>query len=124
MTVNVERVTLWVEALESGEFTQARGGIRLPVSESDETDGFTYCCLGVATEVALRNGLDAARDIWGQGVLAEEVQAWYGFGDNDPWVDTTELLTGVRASIANDEREWSFARIAAGIRKMYLEPRP
>lgn len=40
---------MWVEALRSGEFEQGVGKLK-------DGDG-KYCCLGVACEVAIRNGL-------------------------------------------------------------------
>lgn len=49
MTVNKGRVRLLVDALRGGEFRQGQATLRTP--EDD------FCCLGVACEVASRNGL-------------------------------------------------------------------
>jgi hypothetical protein len=43
----------WVEALESGEFKQGRGAL--------SRDG-DYCCLGVACELAIREGVKVKKE--------------------------------------------------------------
>lgn len=54
MTPNRERIKLWVDALRSGKFTQGRG--RLYRRE-------TYCCLGVACELAVQAGVPVERKV-------------------------------------------------------------
>ena len=122
MTVNKERVQLLVNALRSGEFEQGKGSLKLP------NEGKTYyCCLGVATEVALRNGLrievpeaevdEEGNDLnveeraypWGQSdqILCTPVMEWYGFSYPDP-----ELRATYRATAWNDDFDASFDTIA------------
>lgn len=63
ITVNAERALMWVEALRSGDYTQVRGAFRGGVN-LDDGDGTVrpgYCCLAVATDVAIKNGLDNVR---------------------------------------------------------------
>lgn len=51
-TIFPERRALWVKALRSGEFKQARNQF----IEVTHFHGKKHCCLAVATEVAIRNG--------------------------------------------------------------------
>jgi hypothetical protein len=149
--VNRERVQLWVEALESGEFEQGSGQLQIRLSLNDKgetTDKATYCCLGVAIEVALRNGYTPQLV---QGIvnpymesyehlntaLWPGVVAWYGFEktEQDPYIgiwhnDDGEYRTknpgdtfeweSLSASDANDEHHLNFQQIAAGLRAKYL----
>lgn len=66
-----ENLRKWVQALRSGEYQQGREFMR---------SSNTYCCLGVAMEVAYANG--CPRDPnpnWGQtSLLPANVSAWYG----------------------------------------------
>jgi hypothetical protein len=48
-----ERLRLWVAALRSGEYKQGRNRLRL---EDPVTGEITWCCLGVACDVAEKNG--------------------------------------------------------------------
>lgn len=131
MAVNRERVQLWVEALDSGEFKQTQGCLReeflkvgkdwisaSPTNERAESEReYRYCCLGVAIQVALRNGLELGPD-WGSPVMGWEVVTWYGFDGGDPVIDT--FHQAVSAVDANDVKQYSFNRIADSIRSTYL----
>lgn len=151
MDVNRERVQLWVEALESGEFEQGSGQLETRYSLNDKgetTDEATYCCLGVAIEVALRDGY-TPQTVPGvmtpymesydhfNTVLWPGVVAWYGFLVSDPYIgiwhnDDGEYRTknpepedaynweSLSASGANDDHHLSFRQIAAGVRARYL----
>lgn len=60
MAINKERLAKGIEALRSGEFPQCHKSLR-EVVRSVDTEGnmdtkLGYCCLGVLTEVALRDG--------------------------------------------------------------------
>jgi hypothetical protein len=89
MSVNKERVQLLVDALRSGEFQQVGGVLRRA--------GGGHCCLGVATEVALRNDFlppedEAIGELWDHEngeTLHEVVRDWYGFDDDDPTIIVT-----------------------------------
>lgn len=66
MAVNKERLAKGIEALRSGEFKQGAGALREMVTvttDNEETRVAQYCCLGVLTMVALRDGCEDARFI-------------------------------------------------------------
>lgn len=66
----------WVAALRSEEFTQATGGLRRELDKG----AVGYCCLGVACEVAVREGAVPTYD--GDClVLPDEVTEWLGLAD-------------------------------------------
>src|SRR4051812_31133925 len=90
MQINRERVKLLVDALRSGEYEQGRSYLR-------QDDSF--CCLGVACEVARKNGLEGNWELsnYGAGIqtfgnreyssiamLPAAVIYWYGFDGEDP----------------------------------------
>jgi len=133
VTVNKERVQLLVDALRSGEFTQHSGALRGLV-DSDGQRG--YCCLGVATEVALRNGLvveevtdpNSVSGLKGQPweqtyqVMCPAVGHWYGWAEGNP------LLVGANsneprqdvASHWNDDFNFGFDVIADAFERTYI----
>jgi len=83
--VNKERVELFAAALESGNYEQCKGTLRR--SSVTHGKGTTvqrierFCALGVATEVALQNGLQLRKDgdPWLTSALHPEVARWYGW---------------------------------------------
>lgn len=108
---------LWLDALESGEFEQCGGALRERViTEDDELVTIAYCCLGVAVEVACRNGVEPGdwrdsqfkcvhdhgepgHNLWcidfAEEVLPEEVVEWLGLGgedERDPVLAWSEAL--------------------------------
>lgn len=139
MTVNRERVQLLVDALRSGNFEQGQNMLR--------TKDDTYCCLGVACEVARLNGIgldwkaketgcecqDCQDNRWhfdgsNEG-LGEKVAAWYGFERNshavaDPEIGNDESGNTVTTIRANDDYGWDFNRIADALESTYLEGDP
>lgn len=61
-----QRLTRWVEALESGRYRQGKGQLgRITdfsgFSEGDLLNSVEYCCLGVLCEVAIAEGLPLMR---------------------------------------------------------------
>lgn len=104
--VNQDRVQLLIDALESDEFPQTQGKLCTVAKGGTRK----WCCLGVGTIVAIRNGLniDESLEIGngtsvagqirfhdiGMGgdssatILTEKVKQWYGFDNADP------ILTG------------------------------
>lgn len=101
------RMRLWTAALLSDEFAQGQGALRTHVADMVDVSHYRYCCLGVATEVAIRNGCEIedfdAETIrsWGpednpddehpfwlinDGELCPSVAKWYGFNNGDPVV--------------------------------------
>lgn len=132
MAVNKERVRLLVEALRSGEFEQGYATLR--------TQGDTYCCIGVACEVARLNGIgiewklekrasccddcdpghEGERWFFNEQSVAfgTAVRDWYGFIEADPILsdhDFTLTMIG-----ANDTKGMNFEKIADLIEARYL----
>lgn len=141
MAVNKERIALWVEALRSGEYVQGREYLKTPPRLQGGENKPRYCCLGVATEVALANGCpvkDGENFDDLNGTLWRSISTWYGFTDADStelsWVDDPVIAEEpyfnachgggefhqIRAAVANDERRWTFARIADEVEKLHL----
>lgn len=58
ITMSKRGLDLWTEALESGEYKQGEGYLRKRNPDGEET----FCCLGVACEVAIKDGLDLTLD--------------------------------------------------------------
>lgn len=112
------RLRLWVQALRSGDYEQGTNVLASTVGQ----DGFRYCCLGVACEVSIANGLEVevqvssgakAYDLQ-QLVLPMSVISWYGLESNNPI-----LYDGSTASAFNDIYRWTFEEIATGIEQCY-----
>lgn len=132
---NVDRdhVRLWVDALRSGLYEQARGKL---------SDGDGYCCLGVACEVAMANGVELrkVRSIEDDGVwvsydeansmLPQSVAKWLGLGaccptfehsTCDRLADTVYVLDGATSvTVLNDRMKLDFNRIADALEKDHL----
>jgi hypothetical protein len=138
---NKDRIALWVEALRGGEYLQ--GQAQLVTFEGK------YCCLGVAVEVALKNGYEPQTTCNSYGATLTEgydvnnsvlwpgVQDWYGlradpvigvagdFFDAEGLEDVhREADWQVIASEANDDLDLTFEQIAAAVQKRYLEEVP
>jgi hypothetical protein len=123
--VNPEIKKAWVEALRSGEYTQARGALcRTEDTSDDETgraDKAGYCCLGVLTDLAVKAGvvqwspeprapeLQAVMDGTGSwySLTPPQVVTWAGLDRADPKVGPE----GERLSGLNDFGE-DFEKIA------------
>lgn len=100
----------WVAALRSDEFKQAHGGLTGAVADS-----VGYCCLGVACEVAVREGAVANYDVEGL-ILPGEVSEWLGLEDcaGSTTQEVVDELGGGHASLweLNDVAAMSFKEIA------------
>jgi hypothetical protein len=96
----------WVEALRSGKFKQSRFVLR-------NEEGF--CCLGVACEVAVREGVipeaRAGKDRYDYdneiSSLPERVQNWLGLRTPYGYAEGYQSLESL-----NDSGEYSFEQIA------------
>jgi hypothetical protein len=53
---NKENIRLWVDALRSGEYEQAKRALTVVEDDGKQKD----CCLGVACKVAIKNGVSLA----------------------------------------------------------------
>ena len=120
---NKENMRLFVEALLSGEYEQGRGRLKLITPE-----GVKHCCLGVACEVALQNGVELEVETSSEGVvffdqtslyLPEAMREWLGLS---PGPKSYSLLLGANNSAIrmNDTIGTSFEEIAIAIRNHYL----
>lgn len=84
--MRAEIKTLWVNALRSGEYEQARGALH--------RKGEGYCCLGVLCDLAYKAGVVGrskgfgTRYVYGSADngLPSEVREWAGLSGYDPVV--------------------------------------
>jgi len=130
-----ERVALWADALDSGEFERGQGA--LEIIKKDGTK--SHCCMGVACRIAMKNGLElhtetrfansvemtwfSAGSTFNAGsstFLPQAVRDWYDFDTIDPVVGYDRYQISVSAANANDDRDWDFHKIAEGLREMYV----
>lgn len=127
MSVNKANILRWVEALESGEYQQGVGYLH------DHQDNL-FCCLGVACDLAYRDGAVTkytSEDEVSQPsyvtrygkselatVLPDEVVEWLGLSCQNPEVDTDD--SRVELTHLNDGWGLSFQQIAEYIRREYL----
>jgi hypothetical protein len=110
----------WLTELESGEWRQGRGVL------FDYTGG--YCCLGVAAELfgAKRREADNGTILFDQEVSLAPARVVKALALYDKLGSSR---TGFYASLTtlNDDRRWSFAKIAATVRanptRYFKEPR-
>lgn len=135
--MNPEVKEAWCQALESGEYRQGEGYLRLvtPAKGSERTPG--YCCLGVLCELALKAGIITAEHLdaddpgrhtvvqYGEGwdgscaVLPNVVRDWAGLGSNrtPALVTVTVGDEETQLSRLNDSGEYDFPAIAQVIRE-------
>lgn len=127
MTLNKERIKLFVTALRSGQYAQTRHTLHDTIDNS-------YCCLGVACRVAKLNGLELEeieeRSIhYGtasfNGVTTELPKAvikWYGFDSDGDLSLVHHSLDdkSYTAMEANDRDGLSFSEIADLVEETYL----
>lgn len=125
--VNKERVTLLVTALRSGDYEQGQGMLH-------HVPDNTWCCLGVACDIARKNGLEIETAIFSGSErfgntgsdLPPKVRDWYGFTTSNPDLKLAggQFATAVRL---NDSpryhgEESTFAGIADAFERTYLQP--
>lgn len=122
MTPNKENLRKWVEALRSGRYRQAHGALRAWANDDDaeqvEEEGYHYCCLGVACDLA---GMSEEANGWQYGTLPPQVQEWLGIEENNPKLAPSPYAASGRlsASELNDIYGWTFDQIADAIEKRY-----
>jgi hypothetical protein len=106
---NLDNIRLWMDALRSGEYAQGTGSLHDTVSN-------TFCCLGVACDVAFRNGVtieamvyDGDTDMCYDGeaaFLPRKVIDWLGIESNNPRIGNHHAVEW------NDSMHMSFSEIA------------
>lgn len=126
--VNKDRVQLLVEALRSGQYQQGMEFLH----KNNDGGQDQFCCLGVACDVAVKNGLDVSVEPVEDkpnfitydengGYMPTSVYHWYGFTTDDPVIDRNDQNGQViTATKANDNMRWTFGAIANAIEKTYL----
>lgn len=125
MELKKDRIALFVEALPT--YRQGYGELATLTPE-----GWAYCALGVACEIALENGCDVRKECHtvvysgsyysydGRvSVLPSSVKFWYGFDSSNPEL----TIEGVTCSTEyfNDDARFDFDIIAAAFRQTYLK---
>jgi hypothetical protein len=110
----------WVDALRSGEFEQAKGALY-------KNGG--YCCLGVACEVALRDGLDLEVEEFSlptenglsnhktyagsESLLPAEVMRWLGLRPSvPPNIPLPTPARELQSLVYLNDKGWSLEEIA------------
>lgn len=81
MVETMTPVELWLVALRSGEYQQARGALRTPTG---------YCCLGVACDLYMKQTGDGRWENWTGASLSHQIFSASGEGHE------TEPPTAVR----------------------------
>lgn len=123
ITLNQEVKDLWIAALRSDDYKQAKGVLQ----------GYTkgkelgHCCLGVLCDLAIKAGVAVYSDDMGYGdpndeddfndsVLPLVVRQWAGLHDADPFIHGSPDEYGEcqdrMASSWNDKQKSSFEEIA------------
>jgi hypothetical protein len=119
MQPNKENLRKWIAALRSGEFKQGTGRL---YSADVVTLEKRYCCLGVACEVAERDGviqpesgdMDHLETPWrSDAILSPTFQAWLGVNSGNP------AFVGHSAATWNDHFGKTFPVIATLIELEY-----
>lgn len=132
---NTENMAKWAEALESGEFEQGTGHLAIvELSSTGEPLKTLHCCLGVACEVAMRNGVELVK-IQGSsdgravlfydgesGVLPHKVQEWLGLDETNESEGGNPYLSEGSATELNDDAGFTFREIGEQVRLTFLTP--
>lgn len=104
-----EKLRLWIKALRSGDYAQTTGTLHR--TEETLTRPVGFCCLGVLTDIAAKDGCEIEKGTFGNEGYAnmkgryfpQEVEDWLG---GETPIDATALVA------MNDDMKLSFAEIA------------
>lgn len=127
MEPNKDALRKWVAKLRDPNSKQTVG--RLGTADGRR------CCLGVACDVAVENGVIPAPHIpqgspdlsifygslGAESILPHEVSEWLGI-EMDPilgYADSEKEIDAQRATFFNDSLGWTFPQIADAIEEMY-----
>lgn len=144
--LNKGRVGLLVAALRSGLYAKGTGALHTVKYGDHEPFSGTWCCLGVAGDVARRFGLDVTSAFDGtsenpdenetqandatceleviagnDSYMALRVAGWYGFGNVSDVVLDTEDGDRLLASEYNDKGSTTFEDVARAFELTFLE---
>lgn len=116
---NKPRIQLWVDALRSDKFKQA-------TRQNYIAENNSYCCLGVACQVAEDEGApgilgEAWRGAFG---MTRKVRQWYGLSDSNPLLLFLSGWGPVHATTLNDVLKWDFHQIADTIEERFIKETP
>lgn len=117
--MNEEVKRRWVEALRSGEYQQASGYLRTGI------EGYwSYCCLGVLCDIAVKDGVVG----WAHGdtsgvsacdgsasYLPARVVDWAGLSSFNPMMKSGSQQQDVSLVAMNDDFKYDFEQIADAI---------
>lgn len=101
----------WVSALRSGQYKQGKGKLCY-----GNQNGTKYCCLGVLSDLAVKNGVCSRRTAFSENrLLNNPVMKWSGLDNRDPKIKYEGDYDCV--SRLNDEKNLNFDQIAQLIEK-------
>jgi hypothetical protein len=124
--MNKKVKALWLKALRSGKYKQARGQLK---------KGNGFCCLGVLTDLYLQemreivasnikfggSPEDLLTDVYipepDDADLSKQVQDWAGLDSCDPNVQCKKDADMESLSYLNDTKKFTFKQIANAIEK-------
>lgn len=127
MEPNLDRLKLWSDELKTTTKMQGSGRLR---------NGDKYCCLGIAIEVAMAQGVEVVvkENVMTEMGLSETgtygydgeinhlppiVAEWYGINQTPVLYDPDNHGAAISAISLNDVEHRSFPRIAAAIDATY-----
>lgn len=120
-----KRLKKFIAALRSGTYRQGKNSLHI---KSADGSSDTFCCLGVACQVALKNRVKlnvhegfATVDYDGQdGYLPDKLVDYYGLVHNDPVIVDADG-SRMTATTANDSNDYDFNTIADMFERTYLD---
>lgn len=117
--MNKANVRKWVKALRSGKYKQVVSRLAGNDVDSKGKEYYGYCCLGVVCEIA------KVKYAPSRGHLPKDAQDWLGVDSADPiiytGIDREIGPVDISATNLNDEKEFSFKKIATLIEKHLLK---
>lgn len=115
------KARLLTAALRSGEFPQTKTALCRLTAEADPDRPIGFCCLGVACELALRNGVEMATEVRSglkfyntqSGFMPQQVMEFFDFYSRKGATRNGSQVVGHHASLASaNDSDVSFADIA------------
>lgn len=126
--INQKVLLEWIEALESGRYTQGRGTLRSVKNE--------FCCIGVLADLAVKKGLGSWKKSETCHTFITGPNKSSGFatvelcdylGANPSYClssfDTNGLMIGPSLVDLNDTQKKPFAEIAVKLRGLLVSPK-
>jgi hypothetical protein len=131
---NKKNIALWVKTLRETQTPQGKHALTITDTKGDIV---AQCCLGVACELALANGVELevkqdTSDLGDEldvpirtydgfnGWLPRKVYEWLDLYESNPMLARNSHNVIITCSAANDELGYGFHKIADLIEKAYL----